>query len=63
MPMQSFEICDLCKAESEPHQRYSHWGWTYIGISPKKQGQIVEKIICPKCTSRLKEWLKQKPCE
>ncbi len=59
MPQLIYESCDLCGSESEPHRDYSKNGWCYVGFMPKRDGPSDQRLLCPKCSVKLKKWFKE----
>lgn len=59
MPQLTYEICDQCGSESQPHTEYSKDGWAYVGFHPKVQGPIQSRVLCPKCSVGLKKFLNE----
>jgi hypothetical protein len=57
MPQLIFEKCDQCGMQSKPHRDFAKNGWCYVGFYPKRQGPCDQRILCPKCSVKLKKWL------
>lgn len=59
MPSLHLHRCDICGSESKLDPEYTKLGWAYVGMYPKAPGPVTQFTICPKCSPKIKKWLKE----